>query len=315
MFGQAPFVSAGLTGLARKESLMVKPLVVGAPCKVNLSLDITGVRADGYHQLRSVMQTVDLYDYLLISESDYRGIFIECDREQLICDTTNTAFRAASAFFQAAGIQDYAVKIEIIKNIPMQAGLGGGSSDAAATLVGLNRMFQGGFSTDALCQIGLGVGADVPFCLKGGTMLCEGVGEIFTPLRPLEEGCWILIAKPEAGISTPNSFRRYDRQGGARRHPDTEALVAALEKRELPAVAEEMRNVLEEASSLPEIGRFKELMLSCGALGAAMTGSGSAVIGMFDNKRAVRRAHRKLMAEARAVFITHPVPFGARIVD
>ncbi|MCI8442324.1 MAG: 4-(cytidine 5'-diphospho)-2-C-methyl-D-erythritol kinase [Provencibacterium sp.] len=294
---------------------MGKPLVVSAPCKVNLSLDITGVRADGYHLLRSVMQTVSLYDYLLISEGDYRGIFIECDREQLSCDTTNTAFGAASAFFQAARIENYSVRLEIIKNIPMQAGLGGGSSDAAATLIGLNRMYQTGFSLEKLCEIGLQVGADVPFCIRGGTVLCEGVGEIFTPLSPLSEESLILIAKPETGLSTVSSFRRYDRYLGEKRHPDTEALVSALEEGELLAVAGSMSNVLEQVSGLPEINRFKELMLSCGALGASMTGSGSAVIGLFNNKRAVRRAHRKLLTEAGAVFITHPTRFGARIVD
>lgn len=294
---------------------MGKPLVVSAPCKVNLSLDITGVRADGYHQLRSVMQTVGLYDYLLISESDYRGIFIECDREQLSCDTTNTAFRAAAAFFQAAGIEKYSVKLEIIKNIPMQAGLGGGSSDAAAALVGLNRMYAGGFSLEELCKIGLQVGADVPFCIQGGTVLCEGVGEIFTPLPALSEGCFVLIAKPEAGLSTVSSFRRYDRYQGEKHRPDTEALVRALKRTDLSAVCGEMSNVLEQVSGLPEIQQFKDVMLSCGALGASMTGSGSAVIGIFDNKRAVRRAHRKLLTEAGAVFITRPTPFGARIVD
>lgn len=294
---------------------MGKPLVVGAPCKVNLSLDITGVRQDGYHHLRSVMQTVGLYDYLLISESDYRGVFIECDREQLSCDTTNTAFRAAKAFFSAAGIGKYAVKLEIIKNIPMQAGLGGGSSDAAAALIGLNEMFQTGFSVDALCKIGLQVGADVPFCIQGGTMLCEGVGEVFTPVRALDEDCFILIAKPEKGISTLSSFKKYDRYQGERYHPDTEALLAALQAGNLAACAQKLGNVLEQVSGLPEIGRFKEEMLSFGALGASMTGSGSAVIGIFDNKRAVRRAYRKLMDNASAIFITQPVPFGARVMD
>ena len=294
---------------------MGKPLVVGAPCKVNLSLDVTGMRQDGYHHLRSVMQTVSLYDYLLISESDYRGVFIECDREQLICDTTNTAFRAAKAFFNAAGIEKFSVKLEIIKNIPMQAGLGGGSSDAAAALIGLNEMFQTEFSVEELCQIGLQVGADVPFCIQGGTVLCEGVGEVFTPLRALDEDCFILIAKPEKGISTPSSFKKYDRYEGEHYHPDIESLLAALRAGDLAAAAQKMGNALEQVSGLPEIGRFKEDMLSFGALGASMTGSGSAVIGIFDNKRAVRHAYRKLMGDAGAIFITQPVPFGARVMD
>ena len=292
---------------------MKKTVIVGAPCKVNLSLDITGVQEDGYHLLRSVMQTVDLFDYLILGPGEFPGIFIDCDREQLICDTTNTAYRAARLFFEHTGIKDPAVHIEIIKNIPMQAGLGGGSSDAAAALVGLNHLYQTNLSMEELCELGVRVGADVPFCLRGGTMLCEGVGDIFTDLPALPE-CFILIAKPDTGISTPDSFKRYDRAGG-KLHPNTEQIMATILSGNLPDLGREMYNVLEEVCELPQVELYKNIMLQCGALGAVMTGSGSAVIGLFDNKRAVRHVHRKLLTHADAVFITRPVPYGARAVD
>lgn len=292
---------------------MAKTVVIGAPCKVNLSLDITSRREDGYHLLSSVMQTVDLYDYLLLSESGFRGIFIACDKEQLICDTTNTAYRAAQAFFRHTGIQKYAVKIEIMKNIPMEAGLGGGSSDAAATLSGLNALYGTGLSLDTLCELGLSVGADVPFCLKGGTVLCEGVGEVFTVLPPLP-ACFILIAKPERGISTMGSFRRYDATSPPG-HPATPHLVESIRQGDLAEVASHMYNVLESVCDLPEIALYKQIMTHCGALGAVMTGSGSAVIGLFKDKRSARHAQRKLMTHADAVFITRPVKMGARVTS
>lgn len=291
----------------------MRTVVVAAPCKVNLSLDIVGQRRDGYHELASIMQTVDLYDYLLISRSTYRGIFVHSSREQLVCDTTNTAYRAAEKFFAEAGIAHPAVRIEIIKNIPMQAGLGGGSSDAAAVLVGLNRMMNTGFSQEQLCQMGAFVGADVPFCLRGGTMLCEGIGEQFTEL-PALPSCHILIAKPRSGLSTKRSFSEYDRRGGGE-HPDTALLVQMVREGNLRRLAGGMRNVLESVSDLPEIAHYKHLMLENGALGSVMTGSGSAVIGLFDNKRAARHAQHKLLSLAETVFITRPVGFGARVTE
>lgn len=290
----------------------MKSVVVCAPCKVNLSLDITGVREDGYHLLRSIMQTVDLYDYLLISQGDFPGIFITCDRESLVCDTTNTAYRAAARFFEAAGMDAPSVRIEIVKNIPMQAGLGGGSSDAAAALVGLNALYPR-FTQAQLCDIGVQVGADVPFCIRGGTVLCEGVGDIFTDLPALPD-CHILIARPKEGISTPNSFKRFDALEKIRRRPDTEQLLATIVSGNLQDIAACMVNVLEEAAKLPQIEQYKQVMLDSGALGAVMTGSGSAVLGIFDSKRAARRAHRRLLPVAKAVFITSPVTQGA-VVD
>lgn len=291
----------------------MKAVVAGAPCKVNLSLDVTGVREDGYHLLRSIMQTVDLYDYLLIGEGDCPGILITCDREQLACDTTNTAYRAAECFIAATGAKKSSIRIEIVKNIPMQAGLGGGSSDAAATLVGLNRYYKTGLSENELCEIGVRVGADVPFCIRGGTVLCEGVGDIFTDLPDLPD-CYIVIARPEEGISTPNSFRLYDRQGSPI-HPDTDELLATVVSGNLGDIAAKLGNTLEGVATLPRIEQYKRMMIDSGALGAVMTGSGSAVIGIFDNKRTARRAHRRLLPMASAVFITRPVKNGARVVE
>lgn len=289
----------------------MKSLVAGAPCKVNLSLDVIGTREDGYHLLRSVMQTVDLYDYLLIGPGILPGIVVRCDREQLSCDTTNTAYRAAEGFFAAIGERTPSVDIQIIKNIPMQAGLGGGSSDAAAALVGLNAATGAGLSQKELCEIGVQVGADVPFCIRGGTALCEGIGDIFTDLPSIPE-CFIVIARPEEGISTLNSFRRFDIHGSSI-HPDTESLLATIVSGNLSDMAALMQNSLEAVSMLPQIQQYKQTMLECGAQGAVMTGSGSAVIGVFQNKRTAKRAHHRLLSMASSVFITRPVNEGARV--
>lgn len=291
----------------------MRSVLAAAPCKVNLGLDITGRRQNGYHELASIMQTVDLFDYLLITPGEYSGIFVRCNREQLICDTTNTVYRAAERFFKAAGIARPAVQIEIIKNIPMQAGLGGGSADAAAALVGLEHMFRTGFSPERLRELGVSIGADVPFCLHGGTVLCEGIGDRFTVLPPLPD-CFILISKPAQGLSTQRSFEAYDRRGSGT-HPDTARLVQAVQEGDLRDLASRMENVLEPVSGLPEIALYRRIMQENGALGTAMTGSGSAVIGIFTEKRAVRHAQRKLFSRADAVFITRPVRFGACVTE
>ena len=284
---------------------------VKAPAKITLSLDILVKRHDGYHFMKMVMQTVELSDTLIVTEEKTPGIRVTCSDSRVPCDERNLAFRAAEAFLKAEGLAGKGVSVHIQKRIPMEAGMAGGSADAAGTLVGLNRLFGCGRTPEQLCETGLSLGADVPFCLLGGTQLSEGIGEIFTPLPSLPD-CRILVAKPEAGIKTRDSFAKFDAIVPSR-VPDTDAMVAAVVSGNLSAVAGEMVNVFEEVTDLPEVFMLKEAMRSYGALGSLMTGTGTAVFGLFDDLRLARRCARALYGKAGAVFLTRPDPLGARV--
>lgn len=291
----------------------MKSIVVGAPAKINLSLDITGVRENGYHNIDTVMQSVGLCDTVTISRMSGRGLYISCNQPRIPCDETNYAHIAASRFFERFGRPDTAIAIDIQKRVPSQAGLAGGSADAAGVLVGLNGLLNAGADLETLCELGLTVGADVPFCIVGGTRRARGIGEKLS-LLPTIPPCHILIAKPAAGISTAESYRRYDR-AGARRHPDTDRLAHCLEQADLQGVTKEMYNVLSEVADLPAIEEIRAAMLACGASGAMMTGSGSAVFGLFVSRGQAKHCLRKLYGLAEGAFLTHPVGHGAVVLD
>lgn len=273
-----------------------------AYAKINLTLDITGRREDGYHLLRMVMQSVSLCDRLTLNEGD-RGIRILCGRADVPCDESNTAYKAAAAFFAFSGTEPH-IAIEIEKNIPSQAGLGGGSADAAAVLHALNKMYRTGYSKQTLCEIGVRVGADVPFCVLGGTALAEGIGEKLTALPPLP-CCFLVICKPPVGVDTKNAYALADSAGTAGMH--TDAVLRAVRSGDLHAVSEHLGNDFERVIQLDDVTRIKQLMKSTGALGACMTGSGSAVYGIFE-KEAVARACRSTLAQSFSeVFLCEPV--------
>lgn len=229
--------------------------MVDAPGKVNLALDVTGKRPDGYHTIDTIMQAVDLCDTVTISRMSGKGIYISCDRQMIPCDETNYAHIAARKFFERFGQPDTAISIDIQKRIPVQAGLAGGSADAAGVLVGLNALFGTGADRGTLCEIGVQVGADVPFCIVGGTRRARGIGNEFTPLPPRQPPYPHCQARP--GMSTPESYRRYDERG-VKRRPDMPALLRQLEAGELRAFARGMVNVLEEVADLPEIPFLRE---------------------------------------------------------
>ena len=292
---------------------MKKTVIVDAPGKVNLALDVTGKRPDGYHTIDTIMQAVDLCDTVTISRMSGKGIYISCDRQMIPCDETNYAHIAARKFFERFGQPDTAISIDIQKRIPVQAGLAGGSADAAGVLVGLNALFGTGADRGTLCEIGVQVGADVPFCIVGGTRRARGIGNEFTPLPPLP-ACHILIAKPGPGMSTPESYRRYNERG-VKRRPDMPALLRQLEAGELRAFARGMVNVLEEVADLPEIPFLRERMCEAGALGALMSGSGSAVFGIFEDRGPAKHCMRRLYSHAEAVFLSRAVTYGAVVLD
>lgn len=276
--------------------------------KINLSIDVVSKMDDGYHSMRMVMQSVGLYDEITLSCAPGEGIFVTTDLKYLPGDERNIASRAASVFLEHTGITGCRLDIGIKKNIPVCAGLGGGSADGAAVLRALNTMFETKLDRPTLERLAVKIGSDVPFCVAGGTALAEGRGEKLTSLPPLPD-CRIVICKPSFAISTPELFSRID-CGKIRLRPDTIGLIDALEKGNLSGVARRMYNVFEDV--LPKgagaIGEIKAKLCDRGAIGAVMTGTGSAVFGLFTEERLAREAHEDLKRTYHECFLTEQHP-------
>ena len=284
------------------------PITVQAPAKLNLTLDVLGRREDGYHDLRMVMQSVRLGDTLTLEQGKGEGIRVKSNLGFLPTDGRNLAAAAALAFWAEMGIEPYALDITLEKVTPVCAGLGGGSSDAAAVLRAMNEVHGTGLTLEQLAVIGQKVGSDVPYCVLGCTALAEGRGEVLTALPPLP-GCWAVLCKPDFSVSTPALFAQID-SVRLRRRPDTEGVLKALETRDLPGVARRLYNVFEDA--LPErctakVDQVKHILIENGALGAAMSGTGSAVFGLFDKQEEAQRAYEELLAIYPETFLTETV--------
>ncbi len=283
-------------------------IALKAFAKINLSLDITGRLENGYHLLNTVMQSVSLCDTVTITAGGPdSGIALSCSVPDLCSPEQNTACKAADLFFRRCGIAP-AVSIHIEKQIPSQAGLAGGSADAAAVLHGLNNLFQTGLTPEQLCQIGVQIGADVPFCVLGGTMRAAGIGELLSPLPPLPP-CHIVICKPAVSVSTQKAYETVDRAAVLQR-PDTEALCRALEQQNLDAVAQNMKNVFQEAMAIDQTQSIAAQMTQEGALGACMSGSGSALFGIFKTEQQALVCARRLHQQFDAVFVCRPTTCG-----
>lgn len=256
-------------------------ITVKSAAKINLTLDITGKRPDGYHDLRSVMQTIDLYEIVTLSQNDSGNITISCDKDGIPCDESNIAVKCVRAFFNAADIIPTGLHIDIIKNIPVQAGLAGGSADGAAVLKGLNELYGYPLSQEVLYKTGASVGADIPFCLMGGTALAEGIGEKLTPLPDIPD-CFFVVVKPPVGISTAQAYGAVDR-ADFKGSPSTDNMLAGLD--DVHLIAARLYNDFEEALNIPEIKTLTQsLKMYDGCLGACMSGSGSAVFAVFDDE-------------------------------
>lgn len=286
-------------------------VTVSAPAKVNLTLDVTGCRDDGYHLIDTIMQTIGLYDRVTAALTAEEGIRIQADDERLPSDTANTAYQAAQAFLAATDWHEGGVTIHLEKRIPQQAGLGGGSADAAGVLVALNVLTDARLETEALCTIGEAVGADVPFCVLGGAARCTGIGTILSPLPVLGEGA-IVVVKPPCGVSTAEAYRLIDRAALERR-PHTGSMADALCEGDLDAVGREVCNVFEEALALPEVAAIRRVLRAHRTLGCAMSGSGSAVFGIFREKSDAARCCQALRAQYEEVFLCEPVPDGPTV--
>ncbi len=278
--------------------------------KLNLSLDVLSRRSDGYHDLCMVMQTVSLTDRLTLTAQAEEGIRVRTDLRYLPRDERNLAAIAARAYQRRAGGDWDGLLIEIEKHIPVCAGMAGGSADAAAVLRSLNRCAQAPLPPEQLARLGEPVGADVPYCVLGGTVLAEGRGERLTPLPKLPQ-CFIVLCKPAFSISTPELFGAIDCRK-IRCRPDTGGLLAALREGDLAGVARRLYNVFEDVLTGPrsqEIRDIKDELLSCGALGASMSGTGPTVFGLFETQAAAQTAVERLQGRYQEVFLTRPVSF------
>jgi 4-diphosphocytidyl-2-C-methyl-D-erythritol kinase len=254
---------------------------IRAYAKINLTLDITGKREDGYHLLRMIMQNVDLYDEIDIEKIE-SGIVIEADKIYIPTDERNLAYKAAKIFMEEFNISE-GVKIKITKNIPVAAGMAGGSTDAAAVLKAMKDLFKINVSESKLMELGLKLGADIPFCIKGGTALCEGIGEIITPLKSFKDHV-LVIVKPNFGLSTKDVYKDIEVQK-IFRHPKTEEVIQAIEENDVVFVSENLMNILENVSLKKHkiLREIKITLLNQGAIGSLMTGSGPTVFGIFEN--------------------------------
>ena len=294
-----------------------------ARAKLNLTLDVLGRRPDGYHDLRMIMQSIDLSDRLTLEENGGAGLRVCTNLHFLPNNEKNLAAQAALRWYECEVSQEpgrwtvedlkrsgnfNGLDITIKKHIPVCAGLGGGSSDAAAVLRALNEMEDACLSPEAVARIGALVGSDVPYCVMGGTALAEGRGEILTPLPTLPR-CWVVLCKPEFSISTPALFAKID-SVRLRCRPDTQGAIDALEAGDLAGVARRMYNVFEDA--LPDrqrarVNDVKNALIQCGALGASMSGTGPTAFGLFEDEARAREAQERMLEFGGEIFLTYTI--------
>ncbi|MDO4615998.1 MAG: 4-(cytidine 5'-diphospho)-2-C-methyl-D-erythritol kinase [Lachnospiraceae bacterium] len=278
-----------------------------ANAKINLGLDVLRKRPDGYHEVKMIMQSITLHDELELEESAESGIHLTCDRVTVPTDETNLICKAAALLLQEREI-DRGVNIHLTKRIPMAAGIAGGSTDAAAAMKGINELFQLGFSLEELKERAVRIGADVPYCLMGGTALSEGIGEILTPLPEIPD-CHILIARPDLEVSTAFVYGNL-KVAELTEHPDIDGMIKSLEGQSLEGIAARLGNVLETVTvqAHPIISKLKEEMVRSGAMGALMSGSGPTVFGIFNTLEQAESAYHKMLEgrSAGTVCLTRP---------
>lgn len=284
----------------------MRQIELKALAKINLGLDVLGRRENGYHDVRMVMQSIYLYDDVRIERKKTPGIELTSNLYFLPAGEGNIAYRAAQMLLSEFGIEE-GVRITLKKHIPVAAGLAGGSSNAAAVLFGMNRLFGLKLTKQELMKRGLELGADVPYCILRGTVLAEGIGEELQVLPPMPK-CTVLIAKPPVSVSTKIVYEALDRSE-ITAHPDIDALIGALEHGSLRDVAAHMGNVLENVTipMHPVIEEIKQEMKDCGALNAMMSGSGPTVFGLFENKMAAKKAQCRIREKglAKQVYVTN----------
>lgn len=276
-----------------------------ALAKINLGLDVVRRREDGYHEVRMIMQTIHLYDRLDIERTKESGIQIQTNLSFLPVNENNLIYKAAKLLMDEFSITD-GVSVKLDKRIPVAAGMAGGSTDAAAMLFGMNRLFSLGLTKRQLMERGVQIGADVPYCIMRGTALAEGIGEELSPLAPMVK-CPVLIAKPSISVSTKFVYQNL-KLDDATIHPDIDRLIDDIRAKNLYDIAAHMGNVLETVTipNYPVIDEIKKHMLSHGAVGAMMSGSGPTVFGLFDDEATAKKAYKAMRSShlARQVYLT-----------
>ncbi len=272
----------------------MKTVTIKAPAKVNLTLDVTGKRPNGYHDLKMIMQTISVFDEIKLSLTEEEKIDLHMNKElpDKIPAEKNLVYKAAALMKEKFDIKG-GFDIELQKSIPAAAGLAGGSSDCAATLIAINEVCELGLTTQELCDIGVKLGADVPFCIRKGTMLSEGIGEILTPLTPFKD-VWVVLVKPDISVSTAYVYTHLDLPN-LKYHPNTEKAIECIGNGDISGLSNVLSNVLETVTvpEYPVLTEIKEFLVQNGAAGSLMSGSGPTVFGIFKNKEDAQRAYDK----------------------
>ena len=285
-------------------------VTVLAPAKLNLALDVVGLLPSGYHDLDMTMQAITLYERVVLRRSPYLNLRLP--GSLVAPNNKNTAIKAALAFFDYTGLLA-GVDITIYKNTPVRAGMAGGSADAAAVLVGMNELYGARLSMSELCALGAKIGADVPFCIVGGTCLAQGIGEVLSPLKPMPS-CHIVLAKPDFGVNTGKAYGLFDTNGKTH-NADQLGMLTAVQNRDLPAICGKLENVFEQFVEVPGRIEMKEVLRAAGAAGVCMSGSGPTLFGIFTDKAQALAAARDLAPFAKDIAVTKPVRHGCKIVE
>ena len=277
-----------------------------ARAKINLGLDVLGKREDGYHEVRMVMQTIGIYDRLILTKIPEEEIRITSNLAFLPVNENNLIYKAIKLLKDEYHFPG-GVSVDLNKFIPVAAGMAGGSTDAASTMFGVNRLFGLNLSMGKMMELGVRLGADVPYCVMRGTALAEGIGEKLTRITPVPH-MWILIAKPQINVSTRLVYEQLD-MGGIQKHPDIDGIIRAIEAQDVVRIAQSMGNVLENVTVplYPVIETIKQDMLSHGAINAMMSGSGPTVFGIFRDRRTAKEAFTKVKAQnlAKQIYVTN----------
>lgn len=296
----------------KKEDGAKMKITLKAAAKVNLILDLTAKLENGYHSIYTVMQSVGIYDTVSVELNNSKAITLSCDNKNVPTDSKNTAYKAAEYFFDYIKDCKHGVDINIEKIIPTQAGMAGGSADAAAVIVALNKLTNANLTDEELYIIGEKVGADVPFCISGGTKLCLNKGEVMAKLPDLPD-CHIIVVKPEQCVSTKEAYENFDSAEWIR-HPDNEGFTFAATQKDLKSMCHKAANVFEQVVEVGARVKIKAIMRNYNARLAMMTGSGAAIFGIFENKNDAEQCTEFLQKEFECVFSTVPTKKSIEII-
>lgn len=287
-----------------------KKISVKAPAKINLTLTIGERRCDGYHNVNMIMQAVSLYDIITVSLNDSKKITVSCNVSGVPLDGNNLVYKATETFLSHIGVYNVGVHIDIEKNIPMQAGLAGGSTDCAGTLIALNMLYDNRLTIDKLKEIGGRLGADVPFCFDGGTQLATGIGTTLEKIYDMPQ-CYILLVKPNIGVNTGEAYKKADARIICPKD-NSQEMITALESGDILSVADMLNNDFQYILKINDVERIKDMLMLLGAVGVCMSGSGPTVYGIFTDENVVSKA-AKTIKHFHWVYITEPVKGGCII--